>query len=82
MRNNMSILEAPNPTALPSIPDDLTIVQLLLDGVYTAGIRPIRPEGSPWLIDDETGRSFGLEEACYVIMLQRLTGSHRCCVDR
>ena len=47
---------------LVRVPDDLTITQLLLDGETATGIRPKRPEGVPWLIEDATGRSIGLEE--------------------
>jgi 4-coumarate--CoA ligase len=47
---------------LVRVPDDLTITQLLLDGETATSFRPKRPEGVPWLIEDATGRSVGLEE--------------------
>lgn len=48
--------------SLPSIPDDITITQLLLDSVHITSIRPSRPAGSPWLVEDETGREVDLAE--------------------
>ncbi|KDQ63365.1 hypothetical protein JAAARDRAFT_147605 [Jaapia argillacea MUCL 33604] len=45
---------------LPRIPDDLTLAQFMLDS-HTP-IKPVRKEGIPWLIDDETGRRVGFEE--------------------
>ena len=49
------------PIPLPDfIPDDITIPQLLLDSYHS--VRPQRPFGVPWFIDDETGRKVGLEE--------------------
>ncbi|KAG8886607.1 hypothetical protein FRB97_000026 [Tulasnella sp. 331] len=44
-------------------PDNLTIPQFLLDEQHP--LRQIRKDGAtgkPWLIDDESGRSYGLEE--------------------
>jgi hypothetical protein len=49
-------------STLPAIPDDITITQLLLDPHNLPHIRPRRPEGAPWLIDDVTGYSLGLEQ--------------------
>lgn len=47
---------------LPHVPDDLTITQLLLDGERAGSIRPKRPDGVPWLVEEATGRGVGLEE--------------------
>lgn len=46
--------------ALPHIPDDLTLVQFVLDSTHEC--RPIRPQGSTWLVEDATGRRIGLGE--------------------
>lgn len=43
-----------------NIPDDLTVAQFILD--HSHPMRPIRPPGTPWLIDDFTGREIGYEE--------------------
>jgi hypothetical protein len=45
---------------LPHIPDHLTLAQFILDSTHEC--RPIRPQGSAWLVDDATGRKVGLEE--------------------
>ncbi|EGN98047.1 hypothetical protein SERLA73DRAFT_169131 [Serpula lacrymans var. lacrymans S7.3] len=45
---------------LPTIPDNLTLAQFILDSQHPA--RPIRTADSPWIIDDRTGRGIGLEE--------------------
>lgn len=45
---------------LPGVPDDLTIPQFILD--YHHPLRPVRPQGTPWLIDDATGRTVDYEE--------------------
>ena len=45
---------------LPNIPDNLTLAQFILDSAHP--YRPLRPVGSPWLIEDATGRKIGLEE--------------------
>ena len=50
---------SPNGT-LPPIPSNMTIAQFFLD--YQHPNRPIRPETVPWLIDNDTGRSYYLEE--------------------
>ncbi|KZT59527.1 acetyl-CoA synthetase-like protein [Calocera cornea HHB12733] len=42
-------------------PHDLTIPQFLLDDA-SHPLRPTRAPGSRWLIDDSTGRAYGLEE--------------------
>ncbi|KAL5494986.1 hypothetical protein ACEPAI_448 [Sanghuangporus weigelae] len=44
----------------PTIPDDLTIAQFMLDAQHP--IRPVRTENVPWLIEESTGRSVGFEE--------------------
>jgi hypothetical protein len=45
---------------LPHIPDDLTLVQFTLDAEHVR--KPVRKSGSPWLVDDQSGRKIGLEE--------------------
>jgi len=50
---------SPNGT-VPHIPSNMTIAQFFLD--YQHPNRPIRPETAPWLIDNDTGRSYHLEE--------------------
>ncbi|KAH9964248.1 phenylacetyl-CoA ligase [Russula dissimulans] len=45
---------------LPHIPDDLTLVQFIFDSTHKC--RQHRPQGSPWLIEDATGRKIGREE--------------------
>ena len=45
---------------LPVIPDDLTLPQFILDSSHST--RPIRKDGIPWLVDDNTGRQIGYEE--------------------
>ncbi|KAI9461168.1 amp dependent CoA ligase [Russula earlei] len=46
---------------LPYIPDDLTLPQFILDSTH--GCRPSRrPQGTPWLIEDATGRKVGYKE--------------------
>ena len=52
---------------LVRVPDNLTITQLLLDGETATSFRPKRPEGVPWLIEDATGRSIGLEEVSVIL---------------
>ncbi|EIW81329.1 amp dependent CoA ligase [Coniophora puteana RWD-64-598 SS2] len=42
------------------LPDDLTIPQFFLDSAHS--LRPKRPLGVPWMIDDKTGRKIGYEE--------------------
>ena len=50
---------SPNGT-VPHIPSNMTIAQSFLD--YQHPNRPVRPEIAPWLIDNNTGRSYHLEE--------------------
>ncbi|EKM79072.1 hypothetical protein AGABI1DRAFT_40522 [Agaricus bisporus var. burnettii JB137-S8] len=45
---------------LPHIPDDLTIGQFVFDHAHA--VRPKEKPGTPWLIEDATGRSIGKEE--------------------
>ncbi|KAF8635269.1 hypothetical protein AX15_000492 [Amanita polypyramis BW_CC] len=40
---------------LPHIPDDLTIPQFILD--HRPPSRPVRPDHTPWLIEDRSGRT-------------------------
>jgi hypothetical protein len=44
---------------LPSIPDDLTVAQFMLD--YHHPVRPVRDD-FPCLIEDGNGRSIGFDE--------------------
>ena len=50
----------------PEIPDDLTLPQFLLDKSHP--LRPTRPAGSPWVIDDESGKTLDYEQvrACVI----------------
>lgn len=48
--------------ALPSIPDNLTIPQFFLDAQNPAGA--LRKDTLPWLIEDSTGRTIGIDEVC------------------
>ena len=50
---------SPNGT-VPHIPSDMTVAQFFLD--YQHPNRPVRPETAPWLIDNDSGRSYHLEE--------------------
>lgn len=43
---------------LPPIPDDLTVVQFMLDSHHVA--RPVVQPPNAWLIEDSTGRKVGL----------------------
>jgi 4-coumarate--CoA ligase len=45
---------------VPHIPSNMTVAQFFLD--YRHPNRPVRTENSPWLIDNDTGRSYPLEE--------------------
>ncbi|KAJ8583879.1 acetyl-CoA synthetase-like protein [Rhizopogon salebrosus TDB-379] len=45
---------------LPHIPDDLTLAQFALDAEHVR--KPVRKDGSGWIIDDQSGRKIGLEE--------------------
>ncbi|KAG9315614.1 hypothetical protein JVU11DRAFT_3256 [Chiua virens] len=42
------------------VPDDLTIPQFILDSSHP--LRPVRKSGTPWLIEDATGRHINGEE--------------------
>ncbi|KAI6115792.1 hypothetical protein EDD16DRAFT_1828046 [Pisolithus croceorrhizus] len=55
----MAELESPS-GILPPIPDDLTLVQFILD--YQHRSRPVRKHGVPWIIEDHTGKAHGLDE--------------------
>ncbi|KAF9646962.1 amp dependent CoA ligase [Thelephora ganbajun] len=44
----------------PEIPDDLSIPQFFLDSWHP--LRPTRPVGSPWVIDDESGNTLDYEQ--------------------
>jgi hypothetical protein len=44
----------------PEIPDDLSIPQFFLDSWHP--LRPTRPVGSPWVIDDESGKTLDYEQ--------------------
>jgi 4-coumarate--CoA ligase len=50
---------SPNGTVL-HIPSNMTVAQFFLD--YHHQNRPVRSKASPWLIDNDTGRSYHLEE--------------------
>lgn len=50
---------SPNGT-VPHIPSNMTLAQFFLD--YQHPNQPVRPEAAPLLIDDDTGRSYHLEE--------------------
>ncbi|QRW11517.1 AMP binding enzyme [Ceratobasidium sp. AG-Ba] len=53
-----SLVPALNDAEYPR--DDMTIPQFMLD--YPHPLRPARDVNSPWLIEDETGRTIGFEE--------------------
>ncbi|KIY71971.1 amp dependent CoA ligase [Cylindrobasidium torrendii FP15055 ss-10] len=55
----MNIFESPA-GPIPDIPDDLIIPQFILDSQHP--IRPKRPQGTPWLVADKSGKSLDLEE--------------------
>ncbi|KAF8192656.1 amp dependent CoA ligase [Mycena galopus ATCC 62051] len=44
----------------PHIPDDITLEEFMLD--YSHKLRPARPAGTPWLVEDKTGRKVELDE--------------------
>ena len=44
----------------PEVPDNLSLPQFFLD--FWHPLRPIRPTGSPWFIDDEGGRTLDYEQ--------------------
>lgn len=65
---NVSSTEA---SPLPPIPDNITIAQLLLDGTHATDLRPERPAGAPWLIEDVTGREIELNEVIDSVVYNR-----------
>ena len=44
----------------PEVPDGLSIPQFFLDSWHP--LRPTRPAGSPWVIDDESGKTLDYEQ--------------------
>lgn len=64
---------------LPHIPDDLTLTQFIFDSTHEC--RPIRPQGAPWLVHDETGRKIGLEEVTMVFFPFYALGLYRTSVS-
>ena len=44
----------------PPIPDDLTLAQFILDSQHP--LRPAQVHGAPWIIEDQTGVTRGLDE--------------------
>jgi hypothetical protein len=55
---NMAEICSPACDGLPHIPDDLTLPQFILDSRHLT--RPVRQANTPWLIEDSTGKTFGL----------------------
>ena len=55
----MAELESPSGT-LPPVPDDLTLAQFILDSQHPS--RPAQAHGVPWIIEDHTGVTRGLDE--------------------
>ena len=49
----------------PEIPDDLSIPQFFLDSWHP--LRPRRPVGSPWIIDDESGNRLDYEQVSQLL---------------
>lgn len=45
---------------LPHVPDDLTLAQFILDHKHS--IKPVRPDGVPWLIEDASGQELTYEQ--------------------
>ena len=47
---------------LPHVPDDVTLVQFMLDSDHPS--RPVKRvlQGNPWMIEDATGRHIGYGE--------------------
>lgn len=58
--------------AIPHLPDDITIVQFLLDSHDPT--RPANPVGLPWFIEEATGRSIDIDEVC-PLFLTGITGT-------
>ena len=52
---------------LPPIPDSLTIPQFIFDCEHVT--RPVRRAGTPWLIDDTTGKAIVRDEVCFLAAL-------------
>jgi hypothetical protein len=59
-------IHSPKPV-LPYIPDDQTVGQFVFDCVHP--VRPEGKEGTPWLVEDATGRSLGKQEVSLVILI-------------
>jgi hypothetical protein len=57
-------LVCPTADPLPKIPDDLTVVQFILDSSHPT--RPVRSSDVPWLIEDHSGRKIGFDEVSLV----------------
>jgi hypothetical protein len=53
-------LVCPTADPMPKIPDDLTVVQFILDSSHPT--RQVRNSDVPWLIEDHSGRKIGFEE--------------------
>lgn len=68
----MAELESPSGT-LPPIPDDLTLVQFILDSWHL--LRPAQAHGVPWIIEDHTGVSRGLDEVSLFDPISRGVGT-------
>lgn len=47
---------------LPHVPDDVTLVQFMLDSDHPS--RPVKRvlQGNPWMVEDATGRQIGYGE--------------------
>lgn len=56
----MTEFHSPHGPLTDHLPDDLTVVQFMLD--YHHPMRQVRPASSPWFIDDTTGRQVFYEE--------------------
>jgi len=70
----MAELESPSGT-LPPIPDDLTLAQFILDSWHPS--RPAQAHGVPWIIEDHTGVSRGLDEVSLFDPIGRGVGAAR-----
>ncbi|TFY55235.1 hypothetical protein EVJ58_g8376 [Rhodofomes roseus] len=60
---SMAITEFHGPSGpLPHVPDDVTLVQFMLDSDHPS--RPVKRilQGNPWMIEDATGRQIGYGE--------------------
>ena len=59
----MAVTEFHGPSGpLPHVPDDVTLVQFMLDSDHPS--RPVKRvlQGNPWMIEDATGRHIGYGE--------------------